>query len=55
MPDPETGQPDPEKLMAFIGEHPETAKALQLGLPAAGADAQLRHLRATTASTPSRS
>lgn len=33
-PDPETGQPDPEKLMAFVGEHPETARALQLGLPA---------------------
>jgi catalase len=32
-PDPETGQPDPEKLMAFVGEHPETARALQLGLP----------------------
>ena len=34
LPDPETGQPDPEKLMAFVGEHPETARALQLGLPA---------------------
>jgi catalase len=33
-PDPETGQSDPEKLMAFVGEHPETARALQLGLPA---------------------
>lgn len=33
VPDPETGQPDPEKVMAFIGEHPETANALQLGLP----------------------
>jgi catalase len=32
-PDPETGQPDPEKLGAFVAEHPETAKALQLGLP----------------------
>ena len=33
MPDPETGQPDPEKMMAFVAEHPETANALQLGLP----------------------
>ncbi len=32
-PDPETGQPDPEKLGAFIAEHPETARALQLSLP----------------------
>jgi catalase len=34
IPDPETGQPDPEKLMAFVGEHPETARALERGLPA---------------------
>ena len=33
-PDPETGQPDPEKLGAFLAEHPETARALQLTLPA---------------------
>jgi catalase len=33
IPDPETGQPDPEKMMAFIGEHPETGVALQKGLP----------------------
>jgi catalase len=33
IPDPETGKPDPEKMMAFVGEHPETANALQLGLP----------------------
>ena len=33
IPDPETGQPDPDKVMAFVGEHPETANALQLGLP----------------------
>jgi len=33
VPDPETGEPDPEKMMAFLGEHPETANALQLGLP----------------------
>jgi catalase len=33
IPDPATGQPDPEKLGAFVGEHPETANALQLGLP----------------------
>ena len=33
IPDPETGEPDPEKMMAFLGQHPETANALQLGLP----------------------
>jgi catalase len=33
VPDPETGQPDPEKMVAFVTEHPETANALQLGLP----------------------
>jgi catalase len=32
-PDPETGQPDQEKVMAFLADHPETANALQLGLP----------------------
>jgi catalase len=32
-PDPETGQPDMEKIGAFIGEHPETGAALQLILP----------------------
>lgn len=32
-PDPETGEPDPEKVMAFVAAHPETANALQLGLP----------------------
>ena len=32
-PDPETGQPDMEALGAFMGEHPETAAALQLILP----------------------
>ena len=31
--DPETGQPDMEKIGAFMGEHPETAAALQLILP----------------------
>lgn len=31
--DPETGEPDPEKVMAFVAEHPETANALQRGLP----------------------
>lgn len=31
--DPETGEPDQEKLMAFLADHPETANALQLGLP----------------------
>jgi catalase len=33
IPDPETGQPDPEKLGAYLAEHPETAAALQKGLP----------------------
>jgi catalase len=33
-PDPETGEPDMEKLGAFLGEHPETAAAVQLILPA---------------------
>jgi catalase len=32
-PDPETGQPDMAKIGAFMGEHPETAAALQLILP----------------------
>ena len=33
IPDPETGQPDPEKLGAYLAEHPETGIALQKGLP----------------------
>jgi catalase len=33
VPDPETGQPDPEKLGAFLADHPETGAALQAGLP----------------------
>jgi catalase len=33
IPDPETGQPDPEKLGAFLAEHPETGLALQKGIP----------------------
>jgi catalase len=33
VPDPETGQPDPEKLGTFLAEHPETGAALQAGLP----------------------
>jgi catalase len=32
-PDPETGQPDMERIGAFLGEHPETGAALQLILP----------------------
>jgi catalase len=32
-PDPETGELDPQKVMGFVAEHPETANALQLGLP----------------------
>jgi catalase len=32
-PDPETGQPDFERLGALLAEHPETAAALQLVLP----------------------
>lgn len=35
VPDPETGQPDPEKLGAFLAEHPETGIALQKALPKA--------------------
>jgi catalase len=33
IPDPETGQPDQEKLGAYLAEHPETGIALQKGLP----------------------
>jgi catalase len=33
IPDPESGQPDPEKLGAYLAEHPETGVALQKGLP----------------------
>jgi catalase len=33
IPDPETGQPDQEKLGAFLAEHPETGAALQKSLP----------------------
>jgi catalase len=33
IPDPGTGQPDPEKLGAYLAEHPETGVALQKGLP----------------------
>lgn len=33
IPDPDTGEADPEKMLAFLAEHPETANALQLGLP----------------------
>jgi len=32
-PDPATGQPDTEKLGAFLAEHPETGAAIQAGLP----------------------
>jgi len=32
-PDPETGRPDPDRMMAFVADHPETAAAIQLGLP----------------------
>ncbi len=32
-PDPETGQPDPEKLGAYLSAHPEFGVALQKGLP----------------------
>lgn len=32
-PDPETGQPDMEKIGAFMADHPETGAALQLILP----------------------
>jgi catalase len=33
IPDPETGQPDPEKLGAYLAGHPEAGVALQKGLP----------------------
>jgi catalase len=33
VPDPETGQPDQEKVGAFLAAHPETGRALQLSLP----------------------
>jgi catalase len=33
IPDPETGQPDPEQLGAYLAEHPEAGVALQKGLP----------------------
>jgi catalase len=33
IPDPETGQPDPEELGAYLAEHPEAGVALQKGLP----------------------
>ena len=29
-PDPATGKPDPDRLNAFLGRHPESAKAMQL-------------------------
>ena len=32
IPDPETGQPDAEKLSAFLAEHPETGVAVQKGI-----------------------
>ena len=32
IPDPETGQPDAEKLGAFLAEHPETGVAVQKGM-----------------------
>jgi catalase len=33
IPDPETGQPDPEKVGAYLAEHPEAGVALQKALP----------------------
>jgi catalase len=33
IPDPDTGQPDPEKLGAYIAEHPEFGLAVQKSLP----------------------
>jgi catalase len=33
IPDPETGQPDPEKLGAYLAGHPEAGIALQKGIP----------------------
>jgi catalase len=44
-PDPETGQPDMERLGAWLGEHPEAQGALQhsLAAPPAASYAQLRY------------
>ena len=36
VPDAETGQPDPQKLGAFLADHPETGAALPAILPALG-------------------
>jgi catalase len=33
IPHPDTGQPDPEKLGAYLGAHPEAGIALQKGIP----------------------
>ena len=33
IPDPETGQPDPEKVGAYLAEHPEAGVALQKAMP----------------------
>jgi catalase len=33
IPDPETGQPGPEKVAAYLAEHPEAGVALQKALP----------------------
>jgi len=33
VPDPETGQPDPERLGAYLAQHPEAGVALQKGFP----------------------
>ena len=33
IPDPETGEPDPEKFGAYLAEHPEAGVALQKGIP----------------------
>jgi catalase len=36
VPDPETGQPDPDKLGAYLADHPETGAALPTILPELG-------------------
>jgi catalase len=45
VPDPETGQPDAEKLGAYLGAHPETGAALPAILPALGPPVSYATLR----------
>ena len=45
IPDPETGQPDPEKLSAFLARASRDRRRAPEGHPQARPDHQLRHLR----------